>query len=272
MTDTTAPARSRITRREFGNGGHVYALDGRRCPGVTTIIRNSAPAGGLLNWYARQAAEWAAQHGELREELGDAAWIKACANAANDARDKAADRGRAIHAAAEKLVDGEPVDVPAEIAERAGLVLRFLDTWRANVLARECVVYHGGHRYAGQFDLIAELADGNRWLLDYKTGSGIFPDVALQLAAYRNAEFIVWNGTDRPMPRIDKTGVVHITENGFELIPIDSGPDVWATFVSALPLYRFHGTKFGYDRIGEAMPDPEPLATVTHIATPEVTP
>ncbi len=267
MTDT-ATRKSRITRREFGNGGHVYDLDGRRCPGVTTIIRNSAPAGGLLNWYARQAAEWAAQHAELREELGHDAWVKACANAANESRDAAAQRGRDIHAAADALVAGKPVDVAPDIADRARLVVGFLDTWRANVLATECVVFHTGHRFAGQFDLIAELADGKRWLLDYKTGSGIYPDVALQLAAYRNAEFIVWNGTDRPMPRIDATGVVHISENAWELIPIDSGPDVWATFVSALPLYRFHGTKYGYDRIGEALPDPEPMGTVTHIVPP----
>jgi hypothetical protein len=86
------------------------------------------------------------------------------------------------------------------------------------------------------------------------------------LAAYRNAEYLVWNGEDRKMPRIDATGVVHITENGWELVPVDSGPDVWATFVSAIPLYRFHGTNYGYKRIGEALPDPEPLATVTHIA------
>lgn len=272
MTDP-AP-KSRITRREFGNGGHVYALDGRRCPGVTTIIRNSAPAGGLLNWYAKQAAEWAAQHSELREELGHDAWVKACANAANESRDKAADKGRAIHAAADALVRGERVDVPEDIYDRAVLVTKFLDTWRARVLATECVVFHTGHRFAGQFDLIAELADGQRWLLDYKTGSGVYPDVALQLAAYRNAEFIVWNGTDRAMPRIDATGVVHITENAFELIPVDSGPDVWATFVNALPLYKFHGTKYGYDRIGEALPDPEPLATVTHIVptNPEAMP
>lgn len=259
--------KSRITRRAFGNGGHVYALDGRRCPGVTTIIRNSAPSTGLLKWAATEAARWASAHIDLRDELGDDAWIKTAANASDEIRDKAAQLGRDIHAAADALVDGQRVDVAEEIYDRAVLVTKFLDVWRANVLARECVVFHTGHRYAGQFDLIAELADGRRWLLDYKTGKGVYPDVALQLAAYRNAEYIVWNGADRAMPRIDATGVVHITENAFELIPVDTGPEVWATFVSALPLYRFHGTKYGYDRIGEALPDPDPLATVTHIAT-----
>lgn len=256
--------KSRIVRREFGSG-HVYSLDGRRCPGVTTIIRNSSPAGGLLKWYGREAAEWALTHYDQREPLGDAEWVKVCATAAERTRDVKAERGRQIHAAADALIDKKPIEVPSDIAQQARLIVDFLETWRASVLARECVVFHSGHRYAGQFDVIAELADGNRWLIDYKTGSGVYPDAALQLAAYRNAEFIVWQGGDRKMPHIDKTGVLHITENDWRLIPVDTGPDVWAAFLNAIPLYRFHGTKWGYDRIGEPLGHPDALATVTPI-------
>jgi len=256
--------KSRISRREFGSG-HVYSLDGRRCPGVTTIIRNSSPAGGLLNWYGREAAEWALTHYDARETLGDKEWVKTCATAAERTRDQRAEHGRAVHDAADKLIDGQPIEVSAAVAGQARLIIDFLDTWQAKVLARECVVFHGGHRYAGQFDLIAELSDGARWLLDYKTGSGVYPDAALQLAAYRNAEYIVWNGTDRKMPRIDKTGIVHVTENEWTLIPVDTGPEVWAAFLNAIPLYRFHGTKYGYDRIGEPLPHPDAMASVTPI-------
>lgn len=257
---------SRITRREFGSG-HVYSLDGRRCPGVTTIIRNSSPSTGLLKWYGREAAEWALTHMDARETLGDKEWVNACARAAEDTRDKSAERGRAIHAAAEALADGKPIEVPEEIATPARSIIEFLTVWEARVLARECVVFHTGHRYAGQFDVIAELKDGARWLIDYKTGKGVYPDVALQLAAYRNAEYIVWNDEDRKMPAIDKTGVLHVTENDWELVPVDTGPEVWAAFLNAIPLYRFHGTKYGYDRIGESLPRPDApaVATVTPI-------
>lgn len=254
---------SRITRREYGSG-HVYSLDGRRCPGVTTIIRNSSPSTGLLKWSAREAANWALVHYADRETLGDKEWVEAASRASDATRDAAAERGRAIHAAADALADGQPIEVPEEIATPARSIIDFLTTWRAKVLARECVVFHGGHRFAGQFDIIAELADGARWLIDYKTGKGVYPDVALQLAAYRNAEFIVWNGEDKKMPAIDKTGVLHVTENGWDLVPVDTGPEVWAAFLNAIPLYRFHGTKYGYDRIGEPLPHPDAaLATVT---------
>lgn len=267
MTDTAR----RMVRREFPKGGHGYYLDGKRIPGVTTIIGQSSPSGGLLKWYGTEAAQWAAAHWELREELGHDKWVEIAALAAETTRDRAADRGRAIHEAADALVAGEPIDVPEEIAAPASNVIRFLDAWGANVQATECVVFHTGYRYAGQFDAIAELSDGQRWLLDYKTGSGVYSTVALQLAAYRNAEYLIWDGREIAMPRIDATGVVHITENGFELIPVDTGPEVFETFVNSIPVYRFHGTKIGRDAIGTPLPDPTPIATVTHIVRPEVT-
>jgi hypothetical protein len=52
----------------------------------------------------------------------------------------------------------------------------------------------------GTFDLIADLADGTRALIDWKTGrSGIYPETVLQLAAYRYAEVYDDDGTEREM-------------------------------------------------------------------------
>ena len=55
----------------------------------------------------------------------------------------------------------------------------------------------------GTLDLVAKLADGQTWLLDWKTGGkGIFREAALQLCAYRNADFYVdGNGDEQPCPR-----------------------------------------------------------------------
>jgi len=249
--------RSRLVRRDFPSGAHTYSLDGRRCPGVTTIVGASSPKGALIGWAARLAAEWAVANLDTRDALGDRDFFAKASKASEEVRDARADFGRAVHAAADALTDGKEISVPPDVAAYARHIVDFLNTWKARVLARECLVWHSGHRYAGQFDVIADLSDGSRWLIDYKTGSGVYPDAALQLAAYRNAEFIVWDGQDRKMPAIDKTGVLHVHENGWDLIPVDTGPEVWACFLSAIPLYRFHGTKYGYDRLGEPIPPPE---------------
>lgn len=251
---------SRLRKVEWKNGGHSYTLDGRRCPGVTTIINATSPPGGLLKWYARTTAEWSAANTDLLDALGTEKWVEAAAAEPSAEASRRADRGRDIHAAAYDLADGRPIDVSPDVAQAARLIVDFFNVWDVEIMARECAVYHAGHRYAGQFDLIAVLGHGDnrqRWLIDYKTGNYVMAGVALQLAAYRNAECIVWEGDDRKMPTVDACGVLHVRENTWELLPVDTGPEVFAAFQNAMPLYRFHGTKYGYDRIGSPLPLPE---------------
>ena len=84
----------------------------------------------------------------------------------------------------------------------------------------------------GTLDLVADLADGQRWLLDWKTtASGIWPESALQLAAYRNADFYIDdNGDEQPMPPVDQAGCVWLSADGYDLIPVDAGPDTFRSF------------------------------------------
>lgn len=255
---------SRLVRTEYGSG-HTYALDGHRVPGVTTVIRNSCPPGGLLSWYAKQAASWAATHVTELGTLGEDAWVSLAAQAADRARDAAADRGRKVHAAADKLIDGEPVEIDEpDVLARAQLVVDFLEAWDAHVLAREAVVFNERYGYAGTFDLIADLSDGKRWLLDYKTGSGVYRDVALQLAAYRHATHLVWQGRDVSMPTVDACGVVWVRESSWELVPTVADNNVFSTFLSSLPVYRFHGTKLGKDAVGGPLPKPDEREAATN--------
>lgn len=76
-------------------------------------------------------------------------------------------------------------------------------------------------RYAGTFDLLAMMA-GQDWLLDVKTGKGVYPEVACQLAAYRAAEFALTAG---PVP-FDyghaRMAALHLRPDGtYALIEVD---------------------------------------------------
>ena len=62
---------------------------------------------------------------------------------------------------------------------------------------------HRGHWYAGRFDLIADIGP-DRWMLDAKTGSGIYPEAAVQTDAYRCAEFYVTDDDRTPSTRCPK--------------------------------------------------------------------
>ncbi len=93
----------------------------------------------------------------------------------------------------------------------------------------------------GTLDAVAHLGDGQVWLLDFKTSaSGIWPEAAVQLAAYRNAEFYLdADGDEQPMPAVDTAGCVWLRADGYDLIPVNTGPDVFRVFLYAQQLAQF---------------------------------
>ena len=80
---------------------------------------------------------------------------------------------------------------------------KFIKDFDVEPLEIEVTCWNSTIGHAGTADLIARIG-GEIVLLDLKTGkSGIYPDVALQLAAYGHAEFIISpDGSRREMPEL----------------------------------------------------------------------
>jgi hypothetical protein len=83
--------------------------------------------------------------------------------------------------------------------------------------------------YAGKFDLICRIGAGP-WagrcaLLDNKTSKGVYGETGLQTAAYASAEFMALDDREEPLPPIDCTGVVHVTETGTVFHPLADSPE-----------------------------------------------
>ena len=75
---------------------------------------------------------------------------------------------------------------------------------------------------------------GAVWLLDVKTSSGVYGSTALQLTAYGNAEFyLAEDGTEQPLPAIERYGVLHVTEYGTTLhyLPTSANDAAWKDFL-----------------------------------------
>lgn len=144
-------------------------IDGVWFPSVTTIL-GDRPKPWLEKW---------------REKWGVLAERKtAAANAT----------GTAFHAGAEALVLGEDVPYPAN--RRLGKMLERFEQWTVDsgfiVKETELHVVSKTHTYAGTFDATGYLFDKRRVfkelvLCDWKTSSAIYPEMALQLAAYAQA-------------------------------------------------------------------------------------
>lgn len=101
--------------------------------------------------------------------------------------------GTAFHDYAEALVLDKVVVIPSN-RRMAGMLMSF-DAWLASsklkVSTTELHVISKLHGFQGTFDAIGYLADKPKalCLFDWKTSSGIYPEMALQLVAYAQAYF-----------------------------------------------------------------------------------
>ena len=249
---------------KFSPGNHTYRLDGRPIPGVTSLIKGGLPAPALIKWAAKSVAEWVVDHPDDCERLrpmGREPMVAALKATPWEARDEAGRRGTEVHTLAEKLVHGEEVEVPDELAGHVESAVKFLDEWKPTPILTECSVAHREHWWAGRFDLIASLPDGRTICWDWKTTrSGIFAETALQLAAYSHAEFYVTDddpGTELALPTIDECYAVWIRADGYDVIPVDAGDDTYRMFRHVAHVGRHaKGLK---ELVGAALPLPTSL-------------
>jgi hypothetical protein len=221
------------TKRRNHGRGHSYLLDGVKVPGVTTLLKNGFPKNALIDWAAGAVAGHAVDYWDELADLPVSERIKRLSKAHTDIRDAGALRGTRVHALADRLTRGEQVDVPDELAGHVESCVRFLDEWNVRPVLVERPVFSRRHRYAGSPDLVADLADGKRWLLDWKTNAkGPYGDMAFQLAAYRHTEFYIdADGAQVPMPQVDAVGVVWLRGDGYDLYPFEAGPEVFRQFL-----------------------------------------
>ncbi len=145
--------------------------DGKRVPGVTTIVNRFKDSGGLIYWAWQQGIDGK----DFRET-----------------RDKAADAGGIAHDMIEADVHGRPLpeflNADPELIKLALKALEAFRSWRAQVnleiLETEVPLISEAHRFGGTFDALARI-NGKLCLLDWKTSNGVYGDYIAQVAAYR---------------------------------------------------------------------------------------
>lgn len=224
-----------FTRRKYGRGHGYKDAQGQKVPGVTTILSKGLPKPALVNWAARTAAEYAVDNWPMLNDLPVSERLDMIRRAPDATKNAAALRGTKLHDAAERLIAEGTVDVEPDQVPLVENYARFLFEWDVRAEYVESAVYNVTHGYAGTLDLIARLADGRRWLLDIKTSKGVYGDMALQLAAYRYAEFLHDDDTEGPsdlaMPQVEAVGIIHVRADGYDLVPLTAGPAEFRAFL-----------------------------------------
>jgi len=195
MTET----KKEIPRRR---NGFYYLDENRIYPSVTTILQILAkPA--LVSWAAKEAARAALADPTLSEqEAAGVIWSK---------RGKASDRGRAIHSFAEVYQQGGHVEIdqlPPEFQGYAKAFVSWIESFKPKIIHRETEIHSDQFCYAGTLDMILEDMRGEKWLVDIKTSSDIYPEMGLQLVAYKMAV------EEMKLAKIDKTAILLLGEDG----------------------------------------------------------
>jgi len=250
---------------QSGRGGRFWVWKKERYWSVTSIIGGGLPKPALINWAKKATAEYAVAHldelnvlvkgAKTKADLqGAIDWLK---GAAYRERDRAADLGSLVHDAAEAHVLGRPF--PSYTDEQAPFMTSFrafLASFEPTYLAVEAPVFSRRHRYAGRFDAIVEIPTSKisecevwgptpdrpwRILVDYKTGgSGPWPEVGIQTAAYRHAEFVGKpDDVEEPMPEVDGAAVLKLRPEGYEFYPVRSDDVMHEVFLYCREVFRF---------------------------------
>ena len=222
---------AKATGLKFSEKAHRYTLDGKPIPSVTTLLGKGLPKPALPYWAAKSVAEYVVTHEadvEALRRMGDGPMIAALKATPWEARDTAAVRGTDIHALAEELIHGREVPVLGDLTPYVEGYVKWLDLWQPTPVLTEHIGANRKWHYAGKFDAILTLPNGERILADWKTSKGVYGEVSAQLAAYRGMDFYVdVAGVDQPMPEVDSLAVVHITPTGTDLYRINDPEAAW---------------------------------------------
>ena len=256
----TSPKNAQTSR---ATGKRFYSWRDEAYWSVTTLIAGGIPKPNLLPWGIKSVAEGAIKRRDTFQsmlkpcqtqetcEQGDFCatcdetirWLKSLPYIT---RDRAADLGSNVHAAIEAHRLGKPMPPwPLGIKPYMVSFERFLTDFNPGYEMAEASVYSRTQRYAGTLDAIVNLTlplhtERGRFILDAKSGKGVYPEVGLQLAAYRYAEFVgLPDGSEAPMPVVDGALALHLTPAGYRLIEVRADETVFSYFLYAREVFRF---------------------------------
>jgi hypothetical protein len=219
-------------------------------PGVTSII-GMAPKPFLQYWAAKMTAELAVDSIDYLQRLVDADrdgaidYLKGASTRYTKTRAKV---GSDAHDLFERMLRGENVRrVHPDLEPYRRHYAEFLDVVNPELVSAEDVMWSDTYEYAGSSDAIFYVwlnedntpdptrRFGERVLCmnDNKTSAGTYPEVALQLSAYANADRIITpDNVSEPMPDIEAGTVLHITPDGWEFVPVAIDERVFDVFLA----------------------------------------
>lgn len=241
---------------------HIYVWNGVPHPGVTGVISVLDKSGPLIGWAKRITAEFAVDHIEWVQEsiklVGREQTVNAIKSRAQAEKDAGAALGSRIHILMEAVFRGKTPEITTEELPYVVAGKLWRSDFQPELVSLERAVLNLTDGWGGTFDIIARIG-GETWLIDIKTNkgstykgiyTGVYPETALQLAAYSRAEFIAKIGDPKRyrFPKIDRFAVLHLRpdapyEKGYRFYEYDVTDSEYSAFLAALELTRWRRSR-----------------------------
>lgn len=230
---------------KFNKEKHIYTLDDKPLTGVTTILSviGGSKVGALIQWSANQAVGYIEK--VLAEtikgvEIDWATVLKEARFAHRKKKEDAGSVGTDIHAVIEEWVRARIEGKKTFAEHKEKQVQHFID-WAVKhdvkFLESEKRMYSEKYFIAGTVDVVCKI-DGEKFVLDIKTSSGIYDKVPMiQCAGYRLMleEMGEENFKGSIIINIKKSGVFDEDKDVYYSYDYETDKEI---FLSALNIYR----------------------------------
>lgn len=151
--------------------------------------------------------------------------------------------GDEIHAAIDdwcKNPDNEPTFTTVTAAHMYEQWLNFVKKYPVKILKSEFTIWSYKYGYAGTGDLLWELPDGTRGIVDTKSGNNVYPKVAMQTSALAHGDVIIDNfGNEEPMIPTQFQNVMHIRPRSVKLYELQHTDRAFKAFLACRQLFEW---------------------------------
>ena len=249
------------TQNTQGRGSsYQHPTTGEAVPSVTTISGLIDKSSFLTPWAAKMAAQWVSQNLPKLVQVTDPdIAFEMVRKGAADLRHEGRDLGSLAHNTIESLLDAisngrnmADVPIPEPVQHHITGWLQFIQNWQVDsfVLIEETVWSHQ-HKYAGTLDAVVHSRIKGNVLVDWKTGKSVYSDSALQLTALARADVLVSPAGEKPIPKIDAAGIVHLpapvltptgrvsVRGSWSFRPVAMRDIEWETFLHLRQVYNW---------------------------------
>jgi len=224
-------------------GYYVDPETGLKLKSVTTLLSQGCPKPGLIYWAGNTVAQTAIDNlpyltkATLKKEtrLEAYEWLR---RAHTRKKNERGDIGTTVHKIIEAFIlDTTLPEIHPEITGYIDQFLLCVKEFDIEFTASEMTVFNYAAGYAGTLDWMANIPGYGHVMGDTKTGKGVYAEAGMQMSAYRNAE-MAWlrNGQKVPVPHTDTAVVLHLSENTYELIPVQTNNAVYEKFRTVIDM------------------------------------